>query len=43
MSPLRLLAIERVLGNVGDQMVIEADFASLAGIESTLSIEKGCP
>lgn len=40
-SSLGLLPIAGIFGDVGDQPVIEADFAPIARIESTVGVEKG--
>ena len=40
-SALGLLAIAGIFGDVGDQPVIEADFAPIAAIESAVGVEKG--
>jgi hypothetical protein len=40
-SSLGLLAIAGIFGDVGDKAVIDADFASITGIESAIGVEKG--
>lgn len=39
-SAFRQFAVALIVGNIGDQSVIEADFAPSAGIESTVGVEK---
>ncbi len=39
--PFRLFAVALVLGNIGDKLVIETNFARVLCIESTISIKVG--